>query len=181
MGTVKYALQKEQLGTGHAAQCALPLIDEDIKDIIILCGDVPLIRSTTIERLIGAHKGGKHDVSLLAVTVDDPKGYGRIILDASGNLSAIVEEADANELQKKINIINTGIYAVRRDYLESALPKLRAENAQKEIYLTDIIGIGYEQGRSIGICIGNDSSEIIGVNSQNELQLAEKLVNARKI
>ena len=181
VGKVNYALQKEQLGTGHAVQCAMPFVLDNVKDVVILCGDVPLIRPTTISNLITVHRDGNCDVSLLAVKVDDPKGYGRIILDDRGRLSAIVEEADADSSQKKINDINSGIYIVKREYLGEALPKLRADNAQKEIYLTDIIAIGYAEGKSLGYTIGNDSSEIIGVNSLNELQLAENLMKRRKI
>ncbi|WP_054031909.1 sugar phosphate nucleotidyltransferase [Desulfatitalea tepidiphila] len=181
IGTVSYALQKEQHGTGHAVQCAQPLIPEKAKDVVILCGDVPLIRPNTILNLIDVHQEGDYDVSLLAVTVDDPKGYGRIILDDRGRLSAIVEEADADASQKKINLINTGIYAVRSDYLREVLPRLGANNAQKEIYLTDIIGIGYADGKSIGFTIGDDSTEIIGVNSVKELELAETFMKNRKI
>jgi bifunctional UDP-N-acetylglucosamine pyrophosphorylase/glucosamine-1-phosphate N-acetyltransferase/UDP-N-acetylglucosamine pyrophosphorylase len=181
LGTVSYSLQKEQLGTGHAVQCALPCIPKKSKDVVILCGDVPLIRPSTIFNLIDVHQEGEYDVSLLAVTVDDPKGYGRIILDDRGRLSAIVEEADADVSQKKIKIINTGIYTVRSDYLREVLPKLRANNAQKEIYLTDIIGIAYADGKSIGFTIGDDSTEIIGVNSVKELELAETFMKNRKI
>ncbi len=181
IGRVDYAIQKEQLGTGHAVQCALPHLTASVADVVILCGDVPLIRSETIGHLVASHLDAKRDVSLLGVTVDEPTGYGRLILDGDGNLSAIVEEADADESQKKIKLINTGIYAVKKGFLEKVLPKLSTDNAQGEVYLTDIIGIGYDQGGSIGICIGDDSNEIVGVNSQDDLQLAEKLMINRKI
>lgn len=181
IANVGYALQADQFGTGHAAQCALPHVPEQVTDIVILCGDVPLIRPGTIHRLIETHSEANRDVSLLAVEIDQPKGYGRIILDGQGDLSGIVEEADASESQKKIKLVNTGIYAVKKGYLEDALPMLNTENAQAEIYLTDIIGIGYDQGRSIGICIGDDNSEIIGVNSRDELQRAEKLMINRQL
>lgn len=181
IGSVVYARQEEQLGTGHAVQCALPDVADSVTDIVILCGDVPLIRSQTINRLLETHFEERRDVSLLCVEVDEPKGYGRVILDGEGNLSAIVEEADADEVQKKIKLVNTGIYAVKKGYLETVLPKLGDDNAQGEIYLTDIIGIGYDQGKSIGIYIGGDSSEIVGVNSRDDLQLAEKLMINRQI
>jgi len=181
IASVGYALQKEQLGTGHAVQCALPHLATTVTDVVILCGDVPLIRSETIDHLVASHIDAKRDVSLLGVKVEDPTGYGRVILDSQGNLSAIVEEADADETQKKIKIINTGIYAVKKEFLETALPKLSTDNAQGEVYLTDIIGIGYEQGGSIGICIGDDSNEVVGVNSRDDLQLAEKLMINRQI
>lgn len=181
IGEVGYALQTEQLGTGHAVQCALPHVPERVTDVVILCGDVPLIRPGTIDRLVETHLKTNRDVSLLGVEIDQPQGYGRIILDSEGSLSAIVEEADANESQKGIKLVNTGIYAVKKAYLETVLPMLSTDNAQAEIYLTDIIGIGYKQGKSIGICIGDNSSEIVGVNSRDDLQLAEKLMINRQM
>jgi bifunctional N-acetylglucosamine-1-phosphate-uridyltransferase/glucosamine-1-phosphate-acetyltransferase GlmU-like protein len=90
-----------------------------------------------------------------------------------------VEEADADESQKKINIINSGIYVVNRAFLESALPQLSADNAQREIYLTDIIGIGYRERKKMGAVIGSDSNEIIGINSQEDLRRAESLMKLK--
>jgi UDP-N-acetylglucosamine diphosphorylase/glucosamine-1-phosphate N-acetyltransferase len=178
IGATYFALQEEQLGTGHAMLCAMPHIPDDVAQVVVLCGDVPLIRPATIERLLSNHLAHERDVTLLAVAVPDPKGYGRIIMNA-GRLSAIVEEADADSEQKKIRTINTGIYAVKRSFLEKALPQLHSDNAQKEIYLTDIIGIGYKESRNIGVVLGNDSNEIIGVNSPEDLQAAEKSMRLR--
>ncbi|RJQ84236.1 MAG: nucleoside-diphosphate-sugar pyrophosphorylase [Desulfobacteraceae bacterium] len=178
-GPVHFALQERQLGTGHAVICALPSIPAEVKQVVILCGDVPLIRKDTIERLVSDHIAHARDLSVLVVEVENPKGYGRIVLNAEGELSAVVEEADADATQKKINIINTGIYIVKRAFLETALPQLRADNAQKEIYLTDIIGIAYREGRTIGAVKGSDSSEIIGVNSRDDLRSAETVMKVR--
>lgn len=175
----RFALQAQQRGTGHAVLCALPMIPSEVEQVVILCGDVPLIRRNTIDRLVADHIAHQRDLSILTVAVADPKGYGRIVLNTEGQLRAIVEEADADEVQKSINTINTGIYVVRRRFLETALPQLRADNAQNEIYLTDIIGIGYREKRNIGAVIGNDSSEIIGVNSREDLQAAERVMKAR--
>lgn len=174
-----YALQKEQLGTGHAVLCAMPMMPAEVQQVVILCGDVPLIRKSSIERLVSDHTLRHRDLSLLTVTVADPRGYGRIVMDAEGRLKAIVEEADADETQKRINTINSGIYVVKRTFLDTALPQLRADNAQNEIYLTDIIAICYREGRIMGAVIGDDSSEIIGVNSREDLQLAENVMRLR--
>lgn len=176
---VRFALQAEQLGTGHAVLCAMPELPDEVQQVVILCGDVPLIRSATIRDLIQNHEDRKRDVTLLAVHMQDPTGYGRILSDADQNLIGIVEEADADIEQKKINLINTGIYAVRRPFLGEALPKIGSDNAQNEIYLTDIIGIGHRQKKSIGTVVGQDSSEIVGVNSPVELQLVEKTMQTR--
>jgi bifunctional N-acetylglucosamine-1-phosphate-uridyltransferase/glucosamine-1-phosphate-acetyltransferase GlmU-like protein len=100
-------------------------------------------------------------------------------LGEDGKLIAIVEEADANTAQKGINVINTGIYVVKRRFLNLALPLIGSDNAQKEVYLTDIIAIGHRQCKKMGILIGDDSNEIIGVNSLEDLQQAEKIMKRR--
>jgi len=118
-----FALQKEQLGTGHAVSCALPSLTGQIEHVLILCGDVPLIRANTLTRFTDDHLTAKRDISLLAVRIDDPAGYGRILTDENMNLTGIVEEADATEEQKKIKTINTGIYCVRKQFLTDVLQK----------------------------------------------------------
>ncbi len=176
IGKAHFALQAEQLGTGHAVKCAMPELPEKVQQVVVLCGDVPLIRSETIKQLIDDHRKNNRTITVLAVEVDDPKGYGRVIIDAQGQLTAIVEEADADAAQKLVRTINSGIYTIERSYLQEALPKLRADNAQKEIYLTDIIGLGYKEHKQVGVVIGQDSREVIGVNSREDLQVAEKIM-----
>ena len=176
---VHFALQAEQLGTGHAVLCAMPHLSEAVDQVVILCGDVPLIRPSTIRELIQNHENQKRDVTLLAVHMSDPTGYGRILSDENQNLIGIVEQADANDEQKKITLINTGIYAVQRNFLSDSLPQIGSDNAQNEIYLTDIIGIGHRQRKSVGTVVGRDSDEIIGVNSPVELQLVENTMQTR--
>ncbi len=167
---VHFVDQPEQLGTGHAVQCALPVLPPNVDHIIILCGDVPLIRFETIDALIKTHVANQQDVTLLAVEVEDPTGYGRIILSHNGQLTAIVEEADANAKQKAIRLINAGIYCVKRQFLERALTQITNANAQMEFYLTDIIGIGYAANCSMGVMIGANPDEIIGINTLDDLQ-----------
>lgn len=174
-----FAYQERQKGTGHAVLCAMPHIPAAVEHVVVLCGDVPLIQATTIEQLLADHYAHQRDVTLLAVDMPNPKGYGRLVFNESGALAAIVEEADADAGQKAITTINSGIYVIKRKFLEVALPRLRSDNKQKEIYLTDIVGLGYRDGRSIGAVLGRDSNEIIGVNSRNELQLVEKLMKIR--
>ena len=179
VGEAHFAHQEKQLGTGHAVLCAMPFIPASVDQVLILCGDVPLIKAKTIRELSADHLLHGRDASLLAVSLEEPKGYGRLIFTEDGDLIAIVEEKDASPAEKLIKIINTGIYIVKREFLENALPQLRSDNAQNEIYLTDIINIGYRQKRKIGSLIGGDSKEIIGVNSQDELQIAEILMKQR--
>lgn len=179
VGEANFALQEKQLGTGHAVMCAMPFISADVDQVVVLCGDVPLIKAATILGLSADHRRHGRDISLLAVSLDEPKGYGRIIFDDHGELTAIVEEKDATPAQKQIKVINSGIYIIKREFLEQSLPQLRSDNAQNEIYLTDVIGIGYRQNRKIGAVISTDSDEIIGVNSRDDLQIAESLMKQR--
>jgi len=174
-----FALQEKQLGTGHAVLCALPYLPEHIEQVVILCGDVPLLSSNTVLRLLDDHIRKKRDVTLLAVEVDNPEGYGRVLFDKNMDVFEIVEEADASEEQKKIKIINTGIYCAKKKFLIDSLHKIKSNNAQREYYLTDIIKIGYLGEKVVGVMVGTDSEEVIGVNNDEELIAAENIM--RKI
>ncbi len=180
---VIFAIQEKQHGTGHAVLCAQVYIPEHTDQVVILCGDVPLITPNTIIQLINDHIKAMRDISILAVEVDTPKGYGRILLDKNRNVTGIVEETDATEEQKTIRIINTGIYCVKKDCLLDSLKKIKSDNAQGELYLTDIIGIGYKEGKNIGVLVGSDIEEVIGVNNCEDLKkveiiMSKKLCNA---
>jgi UDP-N-acetylglucosamine diphosphorylase/glucosamine-1-phosphate N-acetyltransferase len=171
-----YAIQEKQLGTGHAVMCAMPLLGEDVENVVILCGDVPLLRHTTVESLISEHCRSGRDLTVLAVAVEKPTGYGRIIYDENHNLLKIVEEADATDEQKRLATINTGIYCVGRRFLAEALQHLTTDNAQGEFYLTDIIEIGYREGKSLGVLLSAHAEEAIGVNSSEELAAVERIL-----
>ncbi|MFH2044501.1 MAG: sugar phosphate nucleotidyltransferase [Pseudomonadota bacterium] len=178
---VTFALQKEQLGTGHAVKCALSFLPEYSKQVLILCGDVSLLSFDTVKKLYEGHIKSDRDVSVLAVKIDNPKGYGRIIMDEKNCVSGIIEEADANDEEKSINIINSGIYCIKRDFLEYSLNKIKANNAQSEFYLTDVVKIGYSENKKVGAMIGQDSEEVLGVNSLEELMVVEKIMKKRMI
>ena len=174
-----FALQEQQLGTGHAVLCAMPEVSDEIQNVLILCGDVPLLESETISMFINHHKKQENILTVLAVKVEKPTGYGRMIVNDQGLLVKIVEEADASAEEKSIDIINSGIYCVERSFLDRALKMLTPENAQKELYLTDIISIASEENYKIGLFIGPDSDEVIGVNSLDDLALAERILYRR--
>jgi UDP-N-acetylglucosamine diphosphorylase/glucosamine-1-phosphate N-acetyltransferase len=174
-----FALQEKQLGTGHAVLCAMPVIPEYIRHIIILCGDVPLIRTETIRIFFEKHIQEKRDVSVLAVETDEPKGYGRVMLNGKEEVLGIIEEKDATAEQRNIKLINTGIYCVNKDFLGAALQKIRPENVQGEFYLTDIIGIAYKEEKSIGVMISKDIGEFVGVNTHQHLKTAEEIMRKR--
>ncbi len=178
-GAVRFALQEDQLGTGHAVMCALPQLGPQAEHVVILCGDVPLLTCATVEKLVADHIGTRRDLTVLAVEMENPAGYGRILTDSRRNLRGIVEEADADGRQKAIRLINSGIYCVERTFLAGALERIDSDNAQGELYLTDIVAVGYRQNRSLGFVVGDDADEIVGVNSVEDLRVAESLMRKR--
>jgi UDP-N-acetylglucosamine diphosphorylase/glucosamine-1-phosphate N-acetyltransferase len=176
-----FAFQEEQLGTGHAVLCALPFISDSVEEVVILCGDVPLITAETIIDLVDDHQRQKRDVSLLAAELEDPTGYGRIVTDKNNRFCAIVEESDASKTEKRIKIVNSGIFCVNKQFLLKALPKIRSDNAKGEIYLTDLIAIGYSENKNLGIKVGAHPLEIIGVNTAEDLERVEAIMRSRNI
>jgi bifunctional UDP-N-acetylglucosamine pyrophosphorylase/glucosamine-1-phosphate N-acetyltransferase/UDP-N-acetylglucosamine pyrophosphorylase len=172
---VTFALQEEQLGTGHAVMCAMDLLP-DVEDVLIMYGDVPLLSANTLASLLEYHQKENRDISVLAVNVDNPTGYGRILMDQNRQLTGIVEEADAGVEEKAISLINSGIYCIKKDFLCNNINKIKSDNVQNELYLTDIIKIGHNQNRSVGVVIGSNREEIIGINSPNELKQAERIL-----
>ena len=178
---VHFAYQEEQLGTGHAVQCAVPSLPDGCNEVVILCGDVPLIRVATITELIEGHLSAARDLSLLAVEVENPYGYGRVLVDEKRQVIGIIEESDASADQKQIKLINAGIYCINKSFLLKALPRLRTNNAQSELYLTDIMGIGHSENKNIGVMIGTDPSEVIGVNTVQELNRVETIMISRSL
>jgi len=165
---VAFVEQLEQLGTGHAVTQALPKLSEN-SQVLILYGDVPLIKAATLEKLL-AHATAT-SLGLLTVKLDNPSGYGRIIRDEQQKVAAIVEQKDANEQQLAVQEINTGILAVTSKQLNRWLPQLSNNNAQGEYYLTDIIAMAYQEGTLIETVQPASTAEVEGVN--NRLQLAE--------
>ena len=176
---LKFAYQKQQLGTGHAVLCALPYLPDACQDVVILCGDVPLISAETILGLMESHKKYGRDITVLAVEMDDPKGYGRIITDKKGLVCRIVEEADASDEHKKINTINTGIYCVKSGILADSLRKITSDNTQSELYLTDIVEVGYRANKNVGVFFGSDVKEFHGINNRRDLYRVEEIMRQR--
>jgi len=176
---LRFAYQEKQLGTGHAVLCALQHIPAHCEHVVILCGDVPLILPETIKELVEEHLHTRRDISLLAVELENPAGYGRILLDADKQVLGIIEEADATAEQKQIKLINTGIYCVRKQFLTDALPNISANNAQGEIYLTDIIAIGYKKHKKMGLIMCNNCQQILGVNTCEDLKAVDAIMSAR--
>ncbi len=174
---VNFAEQKQLIGTGDAVKSAIPGMDDPIKKILVLCGDVPLIQEKTIKNLIDKHKENCAKVSVLAVDLDDPTGYGRIVLDDQNNMLCIREEADTNADEKKIKTINTGIYCFEKESLVSALEEIKPDNNQAEYYLTDIVEIAQKKNEKIMVVKMNDYRQVIGVNTLADLNMVENLIH----
>ncbi|MCP4673323.1 MAG: NTP transferase domain-containing protein [Desulfobacula sp.] len=172
---VNFAEQKQLIGTGDAVKSATPGMGSSIKDILVLCGDVPLIQKKTIMELINKHKQNYAKVSVLAVDLDDPTGYGRIILDDQNNMLCIREEADTNANEKKIETINTGIYCFEKKFLALALDEIKPDNNQAEYYLTDVVEIAQKKHEKIMAVTMNDYRQVIGVNTIKDLNRVENL------
>lgn len=166
---LQFVLQMPQLGTGHALMQAWPSLDPTELQTLVCLGDVPLLSSTTIARMQKAAES--HEMVLLTVCLDNPKGYGRIVRDEAGKVTAIVEEKDATDEQRAINEVNTGIMLLPTSRLEDWLKALSNDNAQKEYYLTDLIGFASRDGVAISTVHPDHAYEVEGVNSK--LQLAE--------
>jgi UDP-N-acetylglucosamine diphosphorylase/glucosamine-1-phosphate N-acetyltransferase len=166
--------QKPQLGTGHAVLQAKDVLADYKGLTVILCGDVPLLKSATIKSLIDNHLADQAVVSVLTTIPPPPHAYGRIVKDDKGNVFKIVEHKDATKDEKKIGEINTGIYCVDTKFLFSALGKVTNDNQQKEYYLTDIVEIACREGVTVKSFIASDYVEVMGINTMEELERAEK-------
>ncbi len=181
---VEFVWQIEQLGTGHAVNMAKDFLANKETTVLVLSGDVPLIRPTTLAALIQKHRnhrGKGAACTILTVKLEDPTGYGRVIRDDTGLFLKIVEQKDATEEEKKVKEINTGIYCFEATKLFGALAKVGNDNAQREFYLTDVPHILREEGEEVAIYQHNDPKEVSGVNNRMELAEIERILRRRTI
>ncbi len=166
---VTWAPQAEQLGTGHALQQAMPGVPDDHL-VLVLYGDVPLVQAATLQRLIDAAAGGEA-LAILSVRMQDPTGYGRIVRDRAGTVARIVEHKDANQKERAIDEVNTGLMAASARRMREWLAQLRNDNAQGEYYLTDVVVMAAKAGLKVNAILAEREDEVLGVN--DKLQLAE--------
>jgi UDP-N-acetylglucosamine diphosphorylase/glucosamine-1-phosphate N-acetyltransferase len=173
--------QKEQLGTGHAVLQSAEAFRDYNGTIVILCGDVPLIRPETVRSLYDRHRMEGATVTVLTTIPDDPAGYGRVVKVNGGRVVKIVEEKDAAPEEKKIREINTGIYCVASRFLFSAVAGLGNRNAQGEYYLTDIIEIACNKGLRASSSTAPDPVEVMGINTPEDLERAGRRMEVRNL
>lgn len=173
---VQFALQKEQLGTGHAVMQAQPLIKDAQGYVIILCGDTPLIKGSTVKKALDYHISSGNAATVITTELEDATGYGRIIRDASGQVKKIVEHRDTNEQEKAVREINSGIYCFTVKHLLDALNQLNNHNSQGEYYLTDTIEILIAEQFKVGALKIDDSTELLGINNRIQLSQAEAIM-----
>ncbi|MFN8109567.1 MAG: bifunctional UDP-N-acetylglucosamine diphosphorylase/glucosamine-1-phosphate N-acetyltransferase GlmU [Thermoleophilia bacterium] len=170
------ALQAEQKGTGHAAQMGLAQLDAACDTVLLLCGDTPLLRPELITRLVGDHASSGRAVTMVSALLPDAGAYGRVLRDASGGVTGVVEARDATPEQLAVNEINAGIYIYDRAALEGALQRVGSDNAQGEVYLPDTLPL---VGGPIGALVSDDPDVVAGVNTRVHLAECEAVVQAR--
>lgn len=171
--------QREQKGTGHAVMQAAPLLANKEGYTLICCGDTPLLTSNTLQKLLDTHISQQNDLTLLTAKVDNPTGYGRIIRSKTYKVEKIIEEADCNEAEKKIQEVNAGVYVFDNHLLFKYLNHLSSNNKQNEYYLTDLLKIFVKEKFQVGAIILDDAKEMQGVNTPMQLKKAEQFLQER--
>lgn len=175
---IKFAIQSEQLGTGHAVMQAGNFIEENA-DIIVFYGDTPLITAQTIKKMLDFHRSENNSITIISVIIDNPSGYGHIIRDKNGLFVKNIEHKDANNEEKAIKEVNTGIYCFKGSALKKGLSLLKNDNVQKEYYLPDTLEIILADGGKVNAMVANDAEEFLGVNSRVQLADAEAVMRRR--
>jgi bifunctional UDP-N-acetylglucosamine pyrophosphorylase/glucosamine-1-phosphate N-acetyltransferase len=178
---IEFALQQEQLGTGHAVLQVVPFLHSFSGTVLILCGDVPLVKLETLRSFIETYRKNESTLSVLTAVVEDPFGYGRILRNPEGWLERIVEEKDASEEEKTIREINTGIFCVKAPFLKEGLREIGRENAQGEYYLTDLVEIAKKNGLRCSAHIVVDPVEVKGINTRIDLAMANEVLRQEKL
>lgn len=179
-----FVWQKEQLGTGHAVNSAREFLENEDSTLLVLSGDVPMIRAETLAALVRqhqTHRGRGATCTILTVKLEDPTGYGRIVRDENGFFQKIVEQKDASQEERKIKEINSGIYCFNTKKLFAALAQVQNDNAQGEYYLTDVPALLREAGEDVSLYQHTDAREVSGINNRAELADLERTLSRRTI
>jgi len=177
----KVAVQERQLGTGDAARAGLAVVSSKAKEVVVLCGDAPLLRPKTLRALIAARRKAKAAASVLTGILPDPAGYGRVVRTPDGAVARILEERDADASIRRIREVNSGTYAFDRAFLARNLPRLTDVNTQREFYLTDLVVQALQEGKVVVPVVAGDPDEVRGINSRRELAEATGILLRAKI
>jgi bifunctional UDP-N-acetylglucosamine pyrophosphorylase/glucosamine-1-phosphate N-acetyltransferase len=169
-------LQEQQLGTAHALLQAERVLAGFRGDVLVVCGDTPLLRGETLSRLVAQHRASGAAVTVLTAILENPRGYGRVVRDAAGRILRIVEQADGSPEELAIREINTGVFCFAADGLFAALREIPSSSQQGEYYLTDILSVYLQNGRSVSSVPVEDPVEAYGINDRRQLAAAEKLI-----
>lgn len=178
-GLCRFAWQHEMKGTGHATMMAMPEVPADVTDVIVLCGDNPLITSKTLSKMMVTHEQDGNGVTVLTAEVPDATGLGRIVRNSDGTFKEIREHKDATPEILEIREINASVYCFDRKALDAALPRINNNNAQGEYYLPDALTIIAQDGGRIGIFMSDDYTETLGINTPEQLATAESIMSKR--
>jgi bifunctional UDP-N-acetylglucosamine pyrophosphorylase/glucosamine-1-phosphate N-acetyltransferase len=173
---LEFVLQEERLGTGHAALMARERFTGFTGTILVLNGDTPLLRPSTLERFIAYHRNEGASGSVLSAEVDDPAGYGRIVRDGAGAFLRITEHKDASDDVRSIHEINSGIFCFESADLFGALENVGRRNVQGEYYITDVMEILKRDGKRVGVFLCDQGEEVLGINTVEQLRAAERLM-----
>ena len=173
---IKFSFQEVQNGTGGAVRAAIPNVSDDVDSIFICAGDTPLIKTETFEKAEKFFLESGSDLLIVSTILNDAGSYGRIERTENGDVSGIVEYLDANESQRKIKEINSGIYLVEKHFLKEAVSQLKNNNAKQEYYLTDIVKFAVDMHKKVTAYVENDSFSLSGINDQEQLKEVEKVL-----
>ena len=168
-GSIDFTEQKEQLGTGHAVQCYAKSAENRPKDLLVVCGDTPLISVETLNKMVEIHKTEKPAITMMTLVMKEPGNYGRIIRSKEGNVTAIREAKDCSEKELEIKEVNLAVYLFDSEFLFSNIFNLKPNNKQKEYYLTDLIEMAVNQNKKIIAVIEKDESSTLGINRRQHL------------
>ncbi len=178
---VSCVLQKEQLGTGHAVSVAAEELKDFCGTVLITCGDTPLLKASTMRAMLEYHTEHNCDVTVMSAIFENPFGYGRIVRAQDGSIEGIVEQKDANEEQKVIKEINTGVYCLKWESVKNAFKELKNNNSQGEYYLTDIVGWAKEKNKKVLSFVIKNPDETLGINSRSQLACATLIMKNEKL
>ncbi|MBN1504660.1 MAG: NTP transferase domain-containing protein [Candidatus Eisenbacteria bacterium] len=175
---VQFAVQAEQNGTGHAVQTALAVVPEREGSVVVLVGDAPFLRASTLRAFVEEHVSSGSDCTVLTAAVPDPHGYGRIVRDPAGNMTAIVEHDDCTETERRIREVNSAMYCFKLPSLISCARLLTDDNVQGELYLTDVVSIMRSKGMKLGTFTAPDWREMLGINTVEQLGQGGAILDA---